>query len=254
MNFQKTFQMALDPPTPLIMENKPAREIVNADFTMLNSHLARHYGIETPSIDENHFSKVKLEGEHKVRGGILGQGAIQMLTSNGSRTSPVERGVFILRKLLDSSPPPAPADVPEVEDITGEHQTTRDLLKHHMTTAQCATCHAKIDPLGFGMETFGPLGQWRTHEGTLAIDASGQMTNGKKFDDYQGLISSLAVNDERIAKSFVKAIMSYAIGRKIRYTDSGEVEKIIQLSKENQFKLKDLIFQVTTSKTFQTKR
>lgn len=238
----------------LILENKPASELVNADFTILNSTLAQHYGIKKSGLDKDQFSTVKLRGKDKVRGGILGHGSIQMLTSNGSRTSPVERGVFILRKLLDSSPPPAPADVPEVEDVTGKNQTTRELLKHHMTTAQCATCHAKIDPLGFGMETFGPLGRWRTREGKQLIDASGQMTNGKKFDDFEGLISSLAANDERIAKSFVKAIMSYAIGRKVRYTDSGEIQKIIQSSKENQFKLKDLIFQVTKSKTFQTKR
>ena len=238
----------------LILENKPAREMVNAGYTMLNAPLAKHYGIEASDIEENHFTKVNLEGKDQVRGGILGQGAIQMLTSNGSRTSPVERGVFILRKLLDSSPPPAPANVPEAEDVTGEDQTTRELLKHHMTTAQCAACHAKIDPLGFGMESFGPLGRWRNHEGDLPIDASGQMINGRQFDGFEGLVSSLAANDERIAKGFVKAIMSYAIGRKVRYTDSGEIQNIIQLSKENQFKLKDLIFQVTKSKTFQTKR
>ncbi|MDC0088022.1 DUF1592 domain-containing protein [Akkermansiaceae bacterium] len=238
----------------LITENRPAHEIVNADYTMLNKVLAKHYGLKAAKLKKDEFSKVVLEGEDKVRGGILGQGSIQMLTANGARTSPVERGVFILRKLLDSSPPPAPADVPEVEDVPAEGQTTRELLKHHMTTAQCATCHAKIDPLGFGMESFGPIGRWRTHEGELPIDSSGQMTNGKKFDDYQGLISNLAVNDERIAKSFVKAIMSYAIGRKVRYTDSGDIEKIIQSSRENQFKLKDLIYQVVTSETFKTKR
>lgn len=238
----------------LIQENKPARDIVNANFTIINAQLAKHYDIRKFRGKKDQFSKVTLKGKDKVRGGLLGQGSVQMLTSNGARTSPVERGVYILRKLLDSSPPPAPADVPEVEDITGEHQTTRDLLKHHMTTAQCATCHVKIDPLGFGMESFGPLGRWRTHEGKLPIDASGQMTNGKKFDNYQGLIASLAVNDERIAKGFVKAVMSYAIGRKIRYTDSGEITKIVQSSKETDFKLRDLIFKIAQSKTFQTKR
>lgn len=238
----------------LIRKNKPSREIVSADFTMLNTRLAKHYGVKNFNEKKGEFSKVILKGKNKVRGGLLGQGSVQMLTSNGARTSPVERGVYILRKILDSSPPPAPADVPEAEDVTGENQTTRDLLKHHMTTAQCATCHLKIDPLGFGMESFGPLGRWRTHEGKLPIDASGQMTNGKKFDDYQGLLANLAVNDERIARGFVKAVMAYAIGRQIRYTDSGEVTKIIELSRDNDFKLKDLIFQVTKSDVFQTKQ
>ncbi len=238
----------------LIKKNRPAKDIVTADFTMLNAQLAKHYGIENFRGKKNKFSKITLNGKDKVRGGLLGQGSVQMLTSNGARTSPVERGVYILRKLLDSSPPPAPADVPEVEDITGEHQTTRDLLKHHMTTPQCATCHVKIDSLGFGMESFGPLGRWRTHEGNLPIDASGQMTNGKKFKDYEGLVASLAVNDERIAKGFLKAVMSYGIGRQVRYTDNGEITKILELNKENGFKLKDLIFQVLQSDAFLTKK
>ena len=237
----------------LILENKPARELAKTDFTMLNSQLAEHYGIQAKNLKEDKFSKVVLKGKDKVRGGLLGQGSVQMLTSNGARTSPVERGVYIMRKLLDSSPPPAPADVPEAEDVPGKNQTTRDLLKHHMTTAQCATCHAKIDPLGFGMESFGPLGRWRTHEGKIPIDASGQMTNGVKFDGYEGLLANLAVNDERIAKSFVKALMSYGIGRNVRYTDSGDIKNILDASKDNKFKLKDLILEVTKSDTFRTK-
>ena len=237
----------------VILDNMPAKNLVTANFTMLNKELAQHYNLNNANVTQHRFTKVKLKGDDKVRGGILGQGAIQMLTSNGSRTSPVERGVFILRKLLDSPPPPAPANVPEAEDVPGENQTTRELLQHHMTTAQCAACHAKIDPLGFGMESFGPLGRWRTHEGKQLIDTSGQMTNGSKFEGYQGLITNLAASDERIAKSFVKAIMSYAIGREIRYTDRGHIDQIIKSSKANDFKLKDLILMVIKSKTFQTK-
>ena len=238
----------------LITENRPARELVSADFTILNSQLAEHYGISRSEVNDQGFSKVELVGQDRIRGGLLGQGSIQMLTSNGSRTSPVERGVFILRKLLDNAPPPAPAGIPEIEVVTAKSRTTRETLKEHVSNAQCATCHSKIDPLGFGMESFGPLGRWRTHEGKRPVDASGQMTNGKKFNDYHGLIAGLAENEERIAKSFAKAIMSYAIGRKVRYTDSGEIDHIIQSTKENDFRLKDLIFQVTQSKTFQTKR
>ena len=176
-----------------------------------------------------------------------------MLTSNGSRTSPVERGVFILRKLLDNPPPPAPADVPEAEDVPGKNQTTRELLNHHQTTAQCASCHSKIDPLGFGMEGFGPLGRVRTHEGKRKIDASGKMANGTNFNDFQGLIDGLAAHDKRIAQSFLKAVMAYGIGRDVRFTDRAEIEKILQTHKTSGYQLRDLMYSIATSQTFRSK-
>lgn len=244
----------------LIKNNEPANKLVSSDFTIVDPLLAKYYGVNYPR-QKRGFQKVKLEGANLARGGLLGKGAVQVLTSTGSRNSPVERGVYILRKLLNRPPPPAPANVPEVEDNKGENVALRELLSHHSTTAQCATCHARIDPLGFGMELFGPMGRIQKFEnqhevgksGGVRINPSGQLPNGKSFNSYGQFASLLAQEDEKIARSYVSALMSYALGRPIGFTDRGQIDQIIEESRERGFKLAELTFRVCASPYFRTK-
>ena len=244
----------------LIKNNEPASKIAVSDFTMVDPLLAKYYKLDYPRKKKG-FQKVKLKGANLARGGLLGKGAVQVFTSTGSRNSPVERGVYILRKILNRPPPPAPANVPEVEDSEDSSAPLRTLLAHHSTTAQCATCHARIDPLGFGMELFGPMGRMQRFEnqhavnkkGEIHIDTTGQLPNGKTFKSYEQLANLLAKEDEKIARSYVSALMSYTLGRPVGFTDRGQIDKIIDDSRARGFKLAELTFRVCASPYFRTK-
>ena len=236
----------------LILRNMEAKTFVSSDFSMLNLNLAEHYGIPFSGQGPN-LTMTPLPEEHKIRGGILGQGSVQILTSNGSRTSPVERGAYVMRKLLDSPPPPAPADVPEAEDTPNKNQTTRELLAHHMTNPQCATCHQKIDSIGFGMESFDALGRWRTTEGNKPVDTAGRITDGTEFETFEQLRTLLANREHRVAQAFTKALLGFGIGRPIRFNDRGDIDTILERTKQKNYRLKDILVEVVKSERFKSK-
>lgn len=244
----------------LLSTNSPASLLASSDFTMIDPLLAKYYGLKYPG-KKGGFKKITLKGENRLRSGILGTGAIQMLTSTGTRTSPVERGVYILRKFLDRSPPPAPADVPEIEDDASVVRSTRELLAHHSTTVQCAACHDRIDPLGFGMESFGPMGRLQSFENEHAkdlakkilVDTTGRMPNGDTFSSFAELQKRLVEQEEQIARTYVKALMSYALGRPIGFADREGIDQIIEKSRPRNFALAELTFHVCASTHFKMK-
>ncbi|MEY5011153.1 MAG: hypothetical protein RLZZ253_2292, partial [Verrucomicrobiota bacterium] len=155
----------------LLHTNAPLTDLLKADYVMVNGLLAAYYGLE--GVQGDAFQKVALP-PNSPRGGLLGMAAILAMGSNGERTNPVERGAWVLRKLLNDPPPPAPANVPEITRLAGKPLTTRERLQAHQENPQCTSCHRKIDPIGFGLENFDAAGQWRTEDHYTALDAAGK--------------------------------------------------------------------------------
>ena len=155
-------------------------ELLTADYTFLNERLARHYGI--PGIRGSRYRRVELADPR--RGGLLGHGSILAVTSYGNRTSPVLRAKWVLENILGTPPPPPPADVPGLPENgeDGEPQTVRERLAQHRRNPVCASCHAPMDPLGFALENFDAVGEWRTHDAGYPVDASGVLADGTSFD------------------------------------------------------------------------
>jgi len=152
----------------MIREDHSILDLLSADFTYLNGPLAKHYGV--PNITGKEFVRVP---SPLHRGGVMTQASILTLTSNATRTSPVKRGKFVLEQILNSPPPPPPADVPALEEdkiLTG---SVRQVMEHHRENAMCASCHSKMDPLGFAFENFNAIGGWRDKDGEFAVDPSG---------------------------------------------------------------------------------
>ncbi len=237
-------------------------KFINADFTMLNERLARFYDI--PGIKGDHFRKVALKPEHQ-RGGLLTQASILTITSNGTRTSPVKRGVWILENLLADPPPPPPPNAGEIQpQVPGPGQATvRERLAIHRSVASCAACHAKIDPLGFALENYDASGRFRTQESSRSqiyphprdpkIDASGMLPDGRSFKDVRELNQRLLKNEDRFLKCLCEKLLVYALGRGLEYADRDLVERLRQSLKGDGYRLRGLIANIVKTEAFQTK-
>ena len=188
--------------------------------------------------------------------------AILAMGSNGERTSPVERGAWVLRKLLHDPPPPAPPNVPQLSRLGARQLSPRERVLAHQDEPQCLQCHRKIDPLGFGLENFNAIGQWRTTElytkaqggrKEWPIDSSGVLHNGPKFDDYFGLRDIIAAKRAGFARGFAEALLEYSLGRPLSFVDAAAVDDILKEAEKTDFALGDFIQAVTQSRLFQTK-
>lgn len=241
----------------LLHENRPAHEMIDADYVVVNSLLADFYGI--PDVHGDHFRKVPLPA-NSPRGGLLGQSAILTLTGTGVRTSPVERGAFVLRKILHRPPPPAPANVPMLDEAGLGNRSIRETLSIHMTKPQCSSCHRRIDPLGFGLENYDPVGLWResvaSADGTkrFPIEPAGMMPDGKRQFATPEEMKTLIMSDrDEFLTGLTEAIMTYGIGRKVGYADQAEVEQIVAATAAKGYGLKTLLHEIVKSEPFQTK-
>src|SRR5439155_1808086 len=161
-----------------LREDRRVTELLTANYTFVNERLARHYGI--PNLYGSRFRRVALDGE---RGGLLGEGSILTVTSHATRTSPVLRGKWVLENILGAPPPPPPANVPPLkENKPGDRPVSvRERLEEHRKNAVCASCHARMDPIGFSLEHFDAIGRWRDADETAAVDASATLPDGTKF-------------------------------------------------------------------------
>ncbi|MEM6688520.1 MAG: DUF1592 domain-containing protein [Planctomycetota bacterium] len=244
----------------LMADNAPARKLIDPRFTYLNSRLARFYGM--PDKAKGEMALVKLDAGN-VRGGLLGQGAIQKVTANGTDTSPVLRGVWISEKIFGYEIPPPPENVPAIEpDIRGA-KTIREQLSKHTSSEQCAACHKVIDPSGYALENFDPSGSWRDRYVTARnrrspkkqppVDASFKMPNGKPFDDYLEFRSMVAKDQSRLARAFAGHLLTYATGASVRYSDRDDLDRIVEQTKAGQYRLRDILDSVVTSPLFVTK-
>ena len=193
------------------------------------------------------------------RGGLLGMAAILAMGSNGERTSPVERGAWILRKLLHDPPPPAPKNVPQLSRLENKILTARERIIAHQEEPQCAQCHRKIDPIGFGLENFNAAGKWRTDETyekrgvgkkTWQIDPSGAFHNGPAFKDYFELRDLIAARPERFARGFTEHLIEYALGRPFGFLDEPLADEIVMRANEKNFAITEFIHALAASREF----
>ncbi len=234
----------------VIDENLGLVNFLDSDFTFVNKPLARLYGLQPPSSSE--FELVRFQDRR--RGGLLGQASILTLTANGIDTSPVVRGVWLLENILGTPPSPPPPDVEPLDPDVRGATTIRDQLEKHRTNPSCFDCHRKMDPLGFALENFDPIGRWRDSYGRdKKIDASGELPGGKQFQDVVGLKEILVQQQDQFAKAVTEKLLAYAIGRHTEATDRPHVEAILSKARDDGYRLRDIIERVVLSEPFRSK-
>ncbi|MEO2013207.1 MAG: DUF1592 domain-containing protein [Fuerstiella sp.] len=236
----------------LLESNGSILNLLDSDYTFLNDALARHYGIK--DVYGEHFRRVALQPEHH-RGGLLGQGSVLTLTANGIETSPVGRGVWVLENIFGTPPSPPPPDVEPLEPDTRGTTTIREQLDRHRNVAACAECHKKIDPAGFALEFYDPVGGYRTHYAARSgngppVDGSGQLPSGETFQDERGLKKLLLERKDRFTQALTEKLLTYATGRSMTFRDQAEVKKIAAACADTGYGLRDLVTGVATSDTF----
>jgi hypothetical protein len=254
--FDETLRAAFRRETELFLnsvlrENRSVLDLLTANYTFLNERLARHYGI--PNIQGSHFRRVTLPPE-SPRGGLLGQGSILTITSYSNRTSAVLRGKWVLENLLSSPPPPPPPNVPALNTDAsepGKSLTMREAMTRHRADPACAGCHARMDPIGFAMEKFDGVGKWRERDAGGAIDASGVMPDGTKFDGMAGLKAALLKHPDEFVDTVAEKLLMYAIGRNLQYYDAPAVRAITAEAAKQNTTLASLVIGVVKSVPFQ---
>ena len=250
----------------LLRENGRLSDLLKADYVVVNGLLGDYYGLEGVHGDE--FRKVSLPAA-SPRGGLLGMAAVHAMGSNGEHTSPVERGAWVLRKLLNDPPPPAPPNVPQLARLAGKSLTTRERVVLHQEEPQCASCHRKIDPIGFGLENFDAVGAWRTTDSSMAINAAGKpdpktkktwtidpagaLHGGPAFADFYGLREIVASRPEQFARGFTAALIQYALGRPCGFGDDPLIDAIVSDARSHDLGTRSFIHALVQSKAFRTK-
>ena len=240
----------------ILRENRSVTDLLDADYTYLNQRLAEHYGIR--GVYGPQFRRVALTAEQRAtRGGLLGQGSILTVTSYPNRTSVVQRGKWILENLLGSPPPPPPPDVPDLKPKSSDGRllSMREQLDVHRANAICASCHARMDPIGFALENFDGVGKWRTKDAGLPIDASGKLPNGKVFTGAPELKKILLTDhrDEFIT-TVTEKLLTYALGRGLEGYDAPTVRDIMRVSAKDNYRLSAMIAAIINSKPFQMRK
>jgi mono/diheme cytochrome c family protein len=256
-DFDEELRLAFERETELffdsmVREDRRVTDLLDADYTFVNQRLAQHYGI--PNVFGSHFRRVTLRDEN--RRGLLGQGSFLLVTSRANRTAPVLRGKWVLENLLGTPPPPPPPDVPALEEKGGEVQkmTMRQRTEAHRANPACATCHVRMDPIGFALENFDGVGRWRTSESGATIDVSGELTDGTRFDGPIELREMLAGRQEQLAQTVAEKLMTYALGREVEAHDMPAVRKILREAAPEGYRWSSLISGVIESVPFQMRR
>jgi hypothetical protein len=230
----------------VVDQDRSVLDFLDADYTFVNQRLARHYGL--PDVEGDEFRRVSLTGQ---RGGVLTHGSILLLTSNPTRTSPVKRGKWILDNLLDQPPPPPPAGVEELNEEDDLLGSLRERMEQHRANPTCASCHKRMDPLGFGLENFDAIGGWRDLDGKHAIDASGILPSGEQFRGPKELMRILKTEKkDEFCRCLTRKMLTYALGRGLESYDRCAVDTIMERLAENDYRFSELVFGVVTSDPF----
>jgi hypothetical protein len=235
----------------IVRQDRSVLDFIGGRYSFLNERLARHYGINGVSGPE--FRKVDLTGT--PRGGVLTQGSVLTVSSYATRTSPVLRGKWILDNLLDAPPPDPPADVPNLEEgAIGKDATVRKQLEAHRKDPICASCHRRMDPLGFGLENFDAVGAWRTMDGKFPIDATGFLPDGDEFTGPEELRGILTKQHEAFSRAITSKLLTYALGRGLERYDTPTVKKIAGRLPARNYRFSALVLEIVNSLPFQSRR
>lgn len=238
----------------LLKENLSLTNILDSDFVVINSGLAHHYGIN--NVEKPGFYKVTLP-HNSPRGGLTGTAAFLTMGSTGENTSPIIRGALILEKLMHDPSPAPPPNVPQLSEASEKPVSISEAIKLHQSKAQCASCHAKMDPIGFGLENFNAIGQWREKEKVgkkdFPVKSIGSFPGNKKFKDLKEFKKFLLTYKDQLAQSLVEGVMTYGLGRKVQFSDQNEIEKLTQELRSQNYKARSLIHALVNSKSFQYK-
>jgi hypothetical protein len=256
--FDDNLRVAMQRETELFIESqlredRTVGEMLTADYTFLNDRLARHYGV--PGVYGSHFRRVSLPD--KRRGGLLGHASVLTVTSHATRTSPVLRGKWVLDNVLGAPPPPPPPDVPALPEkgSGGEHASVRVRLEEHRKNPVCASCHSRMDPLGFALENFDGVGRWRaSDEGGAAIETSATLPDGTKFDGPSELRSLLVTREKEFAATVASKLLTYALGRGIEYYDRPAIRDIVRQAGRGDYRWSAVVQSIVESVPFQMRR
>ena len=256
----------------LLREDLPARSIVSSDFVFVNERLAAHYGL--PPVPGVALRRTELPAD-SPRGGLMTQAAVLKVTANGTTTSPVLRGVWVMERILGQPVPAKPASVPAIEPDTRGAMTIRQQLERHRSDSSCAACHAKMDPAGFALENFDVMGGWRdryraegggtpepgiarsgqkfTFHYALPVDARGELPDGRPFQDIRELKRLLLANEQQIARNLLQQLSVYATGAPVCFSDRPQIEAILQRAGSSQYGVRTLIQELVQSDLFREK-
>lgn len=256
-DFEEYLRMSMRRETELFFEyivrqDRGVTDFIDADYTFLNERMARFYQI--PNITGPNFRKVSLAGNAQ-RGGVLTQASILTVSSYATRTSPVLRGKWILDNILNSPPPPPPPDVPNLDEAKiGSSMTLRKQLEEHRKNATCAACHSRMDPLGFGLENFNAIGQWRVQDGKFPVDSSGTLPDGRSFNGPQALKDILKGDRDAFTRGLTEKLLTYALGRGPERYDRPVIKKIATRVAANDYRFSSLALEIVDSLPFQYRR
>ena len=236
----------------VLREDRSVLDLIRADYTFLNERLAKHYGI--PGIYGSRFRRVTVAPDSK-RGGLLRHGSILSVTSFATRTSPVIRGVWVLSNIFGAPPPPPLPNVPALDGVVPANLPIRERLAAHRKDPVCASCHRTIDPVGFALENFDPVGRWRDHDGDNgAIDAEGGLPGASTLKGVAGLEEALLQRPDLFASTLTEKLLTFALGRGVEYYDAPAVRRILRESQPGGYRFSSLILGIVKSAPFQMRR
>ena len=253
--YDRTLAQALQKETELfvaslVRDDRSVLELLTADYSFVNERVARHYGI--PGVTGPQFRRVTLP---EPRRGLLGQGSILTLTSIADRTSPVQRGKWILEVLLGSPPPPPPPNVPALEETSGTSGgkvlSVRERMEEHRKNPACTSCHKVIDPLGLALEHFDATGRYRIKDNEVPVDAVGDLYDGTRMDGAAGLRAALLKHQDAFLLSFTEHLMTYALGRRVDASDMPAVRQVIRQAAARNYAISAFVQGVVATDQFQ---
>ncbi len=233
----------------VVREDRSVLDLLDADYTFVNERLAKHYGIA--GVYGPDFRRVPVPSD--ARRGLLGQGSMLLVTSNANRTSPVQRGKWILENLLGSPPPLPPPNVPPLKENSGEAAATsvRERMEQHRANPACAGCHKIMDPIGLALENFDGVGQWRTVDSGIKIDTSGQLVDGTRVDGPASLRKALLDRPEAFVGAMTEKLLMYGVGRETKYYDMPVVRSVMRGAAGDRYRFSELVLGIVKSAPFQ---
>ncbi len=236
----------------IVREDRSILDFIDGNYSFLNERLAQFYKI--PGVKGPEFRKVILPPESQ-RGGILTQASILTVSSYATRTSPVLRGKWILENILNAPPPPPPPDVPNLDVAhVGSSVSLRQQLEEHRKNTICASCHSRMDPLGFGLENFNAIGAWRTKDGSLPVDSAGTLPDGRSFNGPTELKAIVKADSNAFAECLTEKLLTYALGRGIERYDKPAIKQIAGRLAANNYRFSTLALEIANSLPFQNRR